>query len=551
MTFIDNNLLFLYTVINKHKGAINMKKKFKPSQSIPAHIIFTLLSLTATVFFRCFDLWWVFIDNTVKINHFCEILLVFAALNTVIMGILSAVRIHGFKKGDTPLYKGKAHKIVFIVASILSFILFAFSVGYSIGLFLDENSGVLLLQLADNLSKAIPLVTIISLAIFYPALGCKAKRAVAVIVILVSSLWIINDFIPLTPYKITSEPTVIDTSENYSVVFSTNDYGTGYIEYNFEGKDYKVYDHTAGRVDSDSRIHNISVPYEHLRNNTYTIGSTRVIDDFSYGSRLGKNIISKEYTLTYNDSDDQTYLVVSDWHTMLEEAYSAIDYLGEYDAVILMGDSAPGVDYEKDVIKNTVQFAGVVSGGTKPVIYVRGNHETRGPFANDLPDVLGLDELYYTLDMGPYSFIVLDSGEDKEDSHHEYGGLTTYGTYRADMIEWLKTAEATNDKVIALSHSWEISDVEEDLSAAGWNEIDRMGARLMISGHTHQCRLIGTEEGKEQEFFSAHPGIIGYMDGGKSGKNYTASMLTVSSDGFSLKAVNNLGENIFSESFEW
>ncbi len=528
-----------------------MKKKLRLSKSIPAHIIFTFLSLTATVFFSCFNLWWVFIDATVKINHFCEMLLTFAAINTVVMGVLSAVRIYGFEKKGAPLYKGKLHKIVFTVASVLSFILFAFSVGYSIGLFLDENSGVLTLKLAEALSKAIPLVTIISLAIFYPALGCKAKRVVTVLVVIATSLWIINDFIPLTPYKITSDPTVIDTSEDYSVVFSTSDYGTGYIEYTFEGKDYKVYDHTAGRVDSDSRIHNISVPYEHLRNNTYTIGSTRVIDDFSYGSRLGKAVDSDEYTFTYNDSDNQIYLVVSDWHTMLDEAYSAIGYLGEYDAVILMGDSAPGVDYEQDVIKNTVQFAGKVSGGTMPVIYVRGNHETRGPFANDLPQVLGLDELYYTLDMGPYSFVVLDSGEDKEDSHPEYGGLTTYGTYRADMIEWLKAAEATNDKVIALSHSWEISDVEEDLSATGWNEIDRIGARLMISGHTHQCRLIGTAEGKEQEFFAAHPDIIGYMDGGKSGKTYTASMLTVDSEGFSLKAVNNLGENIFSESFEW
>ena len=528
-----------------------MKKKLKPSQSVPAHTVFTLLSLIATVFFSCYDLWWVFIDATVKINHFSEMLLIFTVINTVIMGILSAVRIHGFKKGGTPLYKGKLHKILFTVASILSFILFAFSVGYGIGLFLDENSGVLLLQLADARSKVLPLVSILSLAIFYPALGCKTKRVITAIVIIVCSLWIINDFIPLTPYKITSEPTVIDTSKDYSIVFSTNDYGTGYIEYTYDGKDYKVYDHTAGRIDSDSRIHNISVPYEHLRNNTYTIGSTRVIDDFSYGSRLGKNIISKEYTLTYNDSENQTYLVVSDWHTMLDEAYSAIGCLGEYDAVILMGDSAPGVDYEKDVIKNTIQFAGVVSGGTKPVIYVRGNHETRGSFANDLPQVLGLDELYYTLDMGPYSFIVLDSGEDKEDSHPEYGGLTTYGTYRADMIEWLKTAEATNDKVIALSHSWEISDVEEDLSATGWNEIDRIGARLMISGHTHQCRLIGTEEGKEQEFFSAHPDIVGYMDGGKTGKIYTASMLTVSPEGFILEAANSLGENVFRESFDW
>ncbi len=530
-----------------------MKKKFKLSQSITASVIFTLLSLLATIFFRCFDLWWVFIDHTVGINHFCEGLLTFAALNTTVMGIISFVRIRCIKKGDTPLYQGKAHKILFGISAILSLVLFVFVVGYSISLFFDENSGVLRLKLAEYLTKALLPVALISLALYYPAMCKKAKHVVAAIVVIACTLWIVNSFYPLNDYKITSDPVVIDTSEEYSVVFSTNDYGTAYIEYTYEGKDYKVYDHTAGRLNCDSKIHNIQVPYEHLRNNTYTIGSTRVIDDFSYGSRLGKNVVSQEYTLAYNDSDDQTYLVISDWHTYLDEAYTAISYLGEYDSVILLGDSAPGVDYEDDVIKNTVKFAGTVSGGSKPVIYVRGNHETRGSYANDLPKALGLDELYYITQVGPYSFIVLDSGEDKEDSHHEYGGLTDYGSYRADMIEWLKTAETENEKVIALSHSWEISDVEEELSFIAWDEIDRIGARLMLSGHSHQCRFLSSEaENKEGEIFTAHPDIIGYMDGGHNGTEiYIASMLTLSTDGFEIKAVNNFGEEIQSKSFKW
>ena len=530
-----------------------MKKKSRLSQSIATPFVFTALSLIATIFFRCFDLWWVFIEQTVGIKHFCEGLLTFAALNTVIMGTLSYIRIHAVKKGDTPIYQGKAYKIILVLCSIVSFALFAFVVGYSVSLFLDENSGVIRLKLAENISKALPLVIGISLALYYPAVCSKAKKVIGAIVVIGCALWAINSFYPLDDYKITSDPVVIDTSEEYSVVFSTSDYGTGYVEYTYEGENYKVYDHTAGRLNSDCKIHNIQVPYEHLRNNSYTVGSTRVIDDFSYGSRLGKNVVSQEYTLTYNDSDDQSYLVISDWHTYLDKAYTAIDYLGDYDSVILLGDSAPGVDYEDDVIKNTVQFAGVVSGGSKPVIYVRGNHETRGSYANDLPRVLGLDELYYITEVGPYSFIVLDSGEDKEDSHPEYGGLTDYGSYRADMIEWLKTAETENEKVIALSHAWQISQVEEEFSLTGWNEIDRIGARLILSGHTHQCRFLNADaEGKEGEILSAHPDIIGYMDGGKNGDEvYIASMLTLSEDGFEIKAVNNLGEEIQSESFQW
>lgn len=522
-----------------------MKKKIRLSKSTSAHFVFTLMSLLAAVIFNSFNIWWVFIDGTVGIDHFCEGLLILVAFNTIIMGTLTAFRIR--KKEST-----KPQRIIFTISAVLSFLFFAFALGYGIGLSVDESAASFLLSLADTLKKALPLSALIGLVIYFPVTGGKTKKFITAAILICAALWIINDFIPLTPYKFASEPVVIDTGKEYSVVFATNDYGTAYIEYTYEGKDYKITDNTAGRLNSDSKIHSVDVPYEHLKNNSYKVGSTRVVDEYSYGSRLGKTVVSKEYTFTCNESDDQTYLVISDWHAMLDKAYSAIEYAGEYDAVILLGDSAPNVDFESDVIKNTVNFAGKVSGGTKPVIYVRGNHETRGDYANDLPTALGLDELYYTTDVGPYSFIVLDSGEDKVDSHREYGGLTDYASYRAEMVEWMKTATTANDKVIALSHAWQISTVEEELCLSAWDELDRIGTRLILSGHTHTCRLLSKDaDGKEGEIFTAHPDIIGYMDGGKSGKNYIASKLTLSKDGFTIEAYDNLGQEVFLDSFTW
>ena len=48
-----------------------------------------------------------------------------------------------------------------------------------------------------------------------------------------------------------------------------------------------------------------------------------------------------------------------------------------------------------------------------------------------------------------------------------------------------------------------------------------------------------------------YPDIIGYLDGGKSGDNFIASMLTLTEDGFEIKAVNNLDEEILNEEFSW
>ena len=519
-----------------------MKKKL---QSTTAHFIFTAMGVLSCILFKSFSIWWVFTNNTMGFSHFAEMLLIFMVLNSVFMGVLSYLRLY------KPCSK-KAFNVLYGISAFVSVVFFGVSVGTVVTLFFQEDSGTIRNALAENLSKAMPVIAVIFLSVFYPRVHTKAKKVIAVFLLVCSALWVVNDFAPLTPYKIASDPMVIDTGKEYSVVFSTSHYGTGYIEYTYEGKDYKVTDNTTGRLDCDSLIHSVQVPYEHLKNNTYKVGSTRVIEEFGYGSRLGAEVVSEEYTFTCNESDDQTYLVISDWHTLLDKAYSAIDYIGDYDAVILLGDSVPNVDYEKEVAKNIAEFGGKVSGGTKPVIYVRGNHETRGDYANDLPTALGLDVLYYTADIGPYSFIVLDSGEDKEDSHSEYGGLTDYGSYRAEMIEWLKTAETTNDKVIALSHAWEISQVEEELSLAGWNEIDRMGARLMISGHTHSCEILTPERSeKANTIFTAHPDIVGFIDGGKVGESYIASKLTLSADGFTVESVNNHGEEILKESYTW
>ena len=50
---------------------------------------------------------------------------------------------------------------------------------------------------------------------------------------------------------------------------------------------------------------------------------------------------------------------------------------------------------------------------------------------------------------------------------------------------------------------------------------------------------------------SAHPDIVGYIDGGKMNGGFVASKMTLSPDGFTLEAYNNNGENVFNEKFEW
>lgn len=519
-------------------------KKIIKSKAFP--IVLMVMSLMAILLFNSFDTNWVFINNTLGFSWFTTMLLSLMVLTLFSLTALSALRIYKEENKNK-----KAYTVLLSVSGFFAFAFFIYTLIHSMGLIFAEQRFVFFYSFKETVSEGAFLFLLPLIVIFYPALSCKAKKAFTALVLAAVLLMGLNSYYPLSPYKITSTPTVIDKGDGYSVVFSTNGPGTGYIEYTYEGKDYKIYDQTGGRLNTERKIHSISVPYEHLKNNTYKVGSTRVIDEFSYGSRLGKNVISDEYTLTVNEGENQSWLVVSDWHTMLGKAYTAIGHIGEYDGVVLLGDATPGVDFEDEVVKNIVEFGGEISKGTMPVLYVRGNHETRGAYANNLAAALGLDKFYYTANIGDYSFVVLDSGEDKDDSHSEYGGMTDYNTYRASMIEWLKGVEVKTDKVIALSHSWQISDVEEELSTAGWNEIDRLGARIMISGHHHKCRFLGDGNDREKEIFTAHPDIIGYLDGGKVGDTYIASKLTLSPVGLNIKAVNVEGEQIFDENFTW
>ena len=524
-----------------------MKEKKKPLKTKVLPCLLLAFQVISSILFYAFRLQWVFTDLALNIRSFSFILLWVMISNSLLLTLLSALRI--YEKEN--FYSKKVYSVLLSISAILTSASFIYTFIAAISMVTHESKEGYLLYLKELLVPAFFLIVLPFMAIFFHKLPCKVKRAISAITVAVTLLIALTYIVPLTPYKITSTPMVIDSGDGYSVVFSTNDNGSGYIEYTYEGKSYKVYDSIGGKKRTDTMIHSVSVPYEHLKNNSYKVGSVRIIESYSYGSRLGKEAVSDSYTLKVNDSENQQWLVISDWHTMLDTACAAIGHLGEYDSVILLGDATPGVDFEQQVVTNIVEFGGEVSEGTRPVLFARGNHETRGDYAGELNSALGLDKFYYTSDIGPYSFLILDSGEDKDDSHPEYGDTTDYNTYRADMTEWLSDVEFENEKIISLCHAWSISEVEQELSDKAWQELDRIGTRLMISGHYHQCRPLGDGSEREAEIFSRYPHIAGYLDGGKSGKDYIATKMTLSDKGIDMISVDNHGKTISETSYQW
>lgn len=257
----------------------------------------------------------------------------------------------------------------------------------------EESIGVLWRSMAELLPFALAYLIAAMLAFFFPSVtNRKVRIAIAVIIIIIAVLALLFMLYPPVYFDFLSDPMVIDNGESYSVVFATSAAGTGYIEYEYGGTTYKLYDEVSGRLRGSSAIHSITVPYEHLDNNTYRVGSMRVFEEYAYGGRNGRTITSGEYTFTSCTGEDVTLLCVSDWHTRNAKAKEAVSHMGEYDAVLMMGDAAPGLQYEAEAAEYIVKFGGDISGGSIPIIYTRGNHETRGKYASELSEALKMDK---------------------------------------------------------------------------------------------------------------------------------------------------------------
>ncbi|MCI5795404.1 MAG: metallophosphoesterase [Ruminococcus sp.] len=498
-------------------------------------LIFALISAVGILLNYSYRFGYVFVDSSV-FKYFTFILFILSIVCTAFLAVVSSLNLKGSKAAENKVLISFQYIAEIFLAVMVIYDLVNVAVGGR------ESFCAALGLFKDAFPIWLGTVCIVSTLFVIPNLSKKPRTALTAVTALIAAFAVYASLFPISPFAFTALPGVFDNGSGYSVVFATNDNATGYIEYDYNGEHIKKYDENNGRKFGNSKIHSVSVPYEHLSQNSYKVGATRVIDELSYGGRTGKTIESD--TITFNDKfdDNINVLTVSDWHTHNKKAEKAVSYLGDYNAVILLGDCAPGVMFEDDISNFLLAFASDLTHGTMPVIFVRGNHETRGRMAAKLPELLKFDKLYYETKLGDYSLIVLDSGEDKKDSHPEYGGMDAYEQNRTEMVEWLNTLENNdNNKTVALSHDNGIC-IEDNLSAEAHNKLDELGVSFLASGHAHKTEFKNT---------APYPVLI---DGGidANGKGtYVASMLKITSYGIGVTSIDSNGVTTVDETVAW
>jgi Predicted phosphohydrolases len=377
----------------------------------------------------------------------------------------------------------------------------------------------------------------------------KWFRYVSAFIIVLSLVLYLVDY---GKVKITSGPCIqITDGSNIEVIWTTNKKSTGFVEYGPDEKNIaRVYSSEKGIIDANTTVHRVVVPVSGQSKIVYRVGSTKINNYFQNNVEYGNTVISKFREYVDNSSKDKvTFYILNDIH---EDSNVFKRFLSgnDYDFVVLNGDAVNSVDNDDVIVSKILKPLSLYTNGTKPFYFVRGNHETRGAKLRDLPQYISLPDnrYYYTFKFGPVSAVVLDSGEDKVDSHEEYSGLSDFKAYRENETKWIETLSQNG---VLKNGQYEIAFVHIPLNSyetekspyfakdyqQRWVELlNNMKIDAVFSGHTHEPAVID-KDGVKYSF----PTFIG---GGEYGaeKDYAAVRVEASKDAMKVYYIKYNGE---------
>lgn len=326
------------------------------------------------------------------------------------------------------------------------------------------------------------------LILIYPRLNKKGKK-ISVISLSIAIFFVsVFGIFKFGFFYFTSDGVVFAVEDEYQIAWSTSIKSTGYVTIG----DEVFYDEGAGENEV-SKLHKITVPMSLLdEEKQYTITSAPVYSEAAYLSISGGES-SRTYSFRPVDPSDGLQIYnISDNHECVSGAGNAGRYFGDaLDILILNGDIINDVSSQWQ-ISMIYQLASRVTEGTRPVIYVRGNHECNGKYAAELPDYVGSrdGEFYYTLKLGGAYFMVLDTNNDMADDNFLIEPAANFELLRERQTEWLEGqtyfGEDCEYRILLAHMAFALADYErfpewrDKLVAATDGKFD-----LCISGHSH------------------------------------------------------------------
>ncbi|HWQ45614.1 MAG TPA: metallophosphoesterase [Longilinea sp.] len=243
--------------------------------------------------------------------------------------------------------------------------------------------------------------------------------------------------------RITQQPVVFIQPGGVSISWATNMNSISRVDYGSTTEmGETAVRQSDGLVDVNNIIQTVFIPMAETSGNLYFQAASQGLRSFELTNVVTTGAVSSsplEVTLPEPGSP-LSIVAFSDIHaqvTRYQEMSDQIDWSG-VDEVIYIGDL---LNYTISAEQAAQTILALPTGAELlPRVYVRGNHETRGEGARSLDEWLLPPDgsWYYTFSSGNVFFIVLDTGEDKIDTHPEYSGMNDFADYYRQETAWLQ-----------------------------------------------------------------------------------------------------------------
>lgn len=314
--------------------------------------------------------------------------------------------------------------------------------------------------------------------------------------------------------RITHGPYLCDmTHDGVTVVWTTSKPALSWVEASPADslnapalRQARYYQTVAGRKLACRTLHAVRV--RGLQSGTdyrYRIFSQEVqswpdVNNVTYGKTLDADASRRrayEFRTFPQAGSGCSFIVLNDIHgkaDYMTRLCKSVDF-SKLGFVAFNGDMSSSVESGEQLFKAYLDASVSLFATGTPILFTRGNHETRGIFADSLGDYFpGQDGRFYGIyRYGDVCILLLDCGEDKTDDHAEYNGLADYDAYRIEECEWLKKAVRSDEFLSAsarivllhippMAEAWHGSVHLNELFVPVLNEA---GIDLMLCGHDH------------------------------------------------------------------
>ena len=309
----------------------------------------------------------------------------------------------------------------------------------------------------------------------------------------------------MLPEYMLAYPTVFAVGKNYNIFVPFDAEVIVWVKVG----EHLYYDDCNGILRSNTNMHKVEVPMSVLdKAGEYTVVYRKMIERKPYfPTSENERTLTVKFRSVPQSGDIHLYHI-ADAHNLVKEPVAAGQFFGEHlDLLVLNGD----IPNHSGDIKNFNAICEIASGitkGQRPVVFARGNHDTRGIHAEDMPNYIPTlnGKTYYTFRVGCIWGLLLDCGEDKVDTHAEYGGTICFHSFRLRETEYIKqiiknaeseyNADGVKHKLvishIPFTHINEPPfDIEQELYAE-WSRLMREYIKpdLLLYGHYHCTEIL-------------------------------------------------------------